>query len=236
MDTRVSLGASIHYSYIVPYTNALISLSVGLTCVMNSITEVSPKKYSCMICHGCIPCNGCTIKELRDHVKRLEEALNFILSISSEQLKLNRHDITDLLEFDRSNSPMPFEIPDLSSPLLPHWKFFTLTFDANKFGISNDPESEKNYILHQILTVYKKNLIRRPVYGCFEHHKSGKVHAHFIAFVIDNTVGIELRKAFTDNPRNKHAVDIGYAKFPNCIKYIEKESTDYFQLKNHLEL
>lgn len=192
------------------------------------------KVISCVICHGSSPCSLCQIKQWKDLARQYKEALDFILSISSEQLKLKEYQLVELMQFDRSNSPMPFDLPASDSPDLGRWRFITITFDPSKFGISNQPEDEKNYILHHILRVYNLNYCSHPLYGCFERHKTGGIHAHLVAYVINNDIIVELKKAFTDNPKNKHAVDIGFAKFPQCIKYIEKESTDYFQLNDHL--
>lgn len=190
---------------------------------MNAVVS---KCFSCVVCSGSSPCYACQIKQLKDTVKQYKEVLDFIMSISSEQLKLKHYQKIDLMLFNRSNSPMPFEIPtsDLSS-----WKFLTITFDPQKFGVSNEPEDERNYILHHLLRVYRLDYCSH-LYGCFEMHKTGRTHAHIIVRVLDNDIYSELKKSFTDNPKNKNAIDLGLARFPQSIKYIEKESKDYFQL------
>lgn len=187
------------------------------------------KKLCCVSCMHDLndPCPNCQIRRLKDYIRQYEEVIRYLMNLSSPQLHLKNYQIVDLMQFYRSKSPMPFETP--ISEELHYWKFLTITFDPEKFGISNEPGDEKNYILHHLLRVYKLNYCS-ALYGCFEQHQSGRVHSHIVIKVLDNDIYGELKRSFTDNPRNKHAVDIGLARFPQAIKYIEKESTDYFQL------
>lgn len=186
------------------------------------------QKISCVICHDCSPCYGCQIKYLQQMVKYYKGFYDMINSIQNDNLKLKPYQLADIkMMYKRDCSPLPFECPNLE--LSKQWSFITLTFDPQKFGISNEPEGEKNYMLNIILAAARLSYIS-SVYGSFELHKNGTVHTHFVAKVHDQQIYSYLKKQLTDNPKNKNAVNLGPAKFPNCIKYIQKESNDYYQL------
>lgn len=109
--------------------------------------------------------------------------------------------------------------------------FITLTFDPKRFGDCNEPEEEQLYLLHLINQAYEKELLLPTIYGCFEKHKNGSIHAHFIGTVrYANEHVMNLKKFFkarlTDNPYNRNAVDIGNYRFKKSIEYINKEQ-DY---------
>jgi hypothetical protein len=152
---------------------------------------------------------------------------DMVNSIQNENLYLKPYQRADIAaSFNIFYSPIPLDGWDLNTKL---WRFITLTFDPSKFGCSNDPENERMYMLNIILAAARLSYITK-VYGSFELHKNGTIHTHFIAEVHSQDLYHFLKKKLTDNPKNKNAVNEGKAKFPNCIKYIEKESTYYYKL------
>lgn len=116
--------------------------------------------------------------------------------------------------------------------------FITLTFDPNRFGDCNEPEEEQLYLLYLINQAYEKELLLPTVYGCFEKHKNGSIHTHFICTVKYASIHTTTLKKFfkarlTDNPYNRNAVDVGNYRFKKSIEYINKNQ-DYkkwFMLK-----
>lgn len=191
-----------------------------------------PEVYACVTCIvSCskVMCLKCENKQLKSVNEQLQQQLNFILSLSSDKLKLNIYQKQEISKYMIRQS----EAIQFTNPIeeLPKWHFVTVTFDPAKFGLSNNEDEEKNYILHEIIKLFRKGMIK-SVYGCFEYTKALKIHAHFVCYVYDNDYKPQLKKAFTDNPKNNRAIDTVPAKFPNVITYINKESTDYFKLKD----
>jgi len=112
--------------------------------------------------------------------------------------------------------------------------FITITFDPDKFSNYNDPNKEEDYILYILAQLYKNENIKN-FYGCFEKHKTGKIHSHLIATIYDITpFRTSIKKSFTNNMRNLRAVDIGTYKLNKSIDYINKEEEykKYYSNKN----
>lgn len=192
------------------------------------MTTVIPKLFSCVICSGSSQCTKCRLKTANDMIRQYKERLDYILNISSEQLQLTYYqEILIDSTFKQSSFPFEFIIPDTN---LEYWHFITITFDPEKFGVSNPVESERKYILCQLSKLIHMKFLK-DIYGCFEQHNNGRTHAHFIAFVLDNDYKQYLKRKFTDNPRNNIAVKPLPAMFPQVIKYIQKESTAYYITK-----
>lgn len=140
----------------------------------------SANKSSCCICLGCSPCYACQIKTMKKVIAYYKGFYDFINSINNENLHLKPYQKADIMaSFNISNSPIQLESWNFDSKL---WRFITLTFDPQKFGCSNDPESERNYMLNIILAAARRSYVS-AVYGSFELHKNGTVHTHLIAMV-----------------------------------------------------
>lgn len=114
-------------------------------------------------------------------------------------------------------------VTDKSS--LSYLKFITITFDPDKFGSVNEDIREKEYILS---VLYRLKSYYTFIYGCFEYHKSGTVHSHLIMHTSVANMKQMLRPYFTNNPKNKIVIDVGPAKMPQSITYINKESKDFY--------
>lgn len=201
---------------------------------MSDLASVfSLNKFSCVICYGSSPCYGCQIKTLNKVVHYYKGFYDMVNSIQNENLNLKSYQISDIFgSFVVSDSPIPLDGWNFDLKL---WRFITLTFDPQKFGCSNDPESERNYMLNIILAAARLSYLS-SVYGSFELHKNGTVHTHLIAKVHSQDLYYFLKKKLTDNPKNRNAVDEGPARFPNCIQYIEKESKNYYKLDMPIEV
>lgn len=108
--------------------------------------------------------------------------------------------------------------------------FVTLTFDPNKFGVQPFEHERKQYLKYQFSELLKLELIQ-SVYGSIEYHANGIPHCHAVIIMPPSNQKIVyriLKEAMTDNKRNRVSVQLDSAKWPNAIKYIEKESEEYF--------
>lgn len=158
--------------------------------------------------------------ELKEHNNKLKEAFDFVMNVSHDILTLRPQQI----------SIIPYNITRINRPLnvnykddLIYWRFITITFDPNKFGLNNDPLLEKQYILHSLIDLNVKYKHYDQFYGCFEYQKNGAVHSHVLMRILDNgPLKKDLKKYYTDNSRNEHAVKVDYAKYPNALNYINK--------------
>lgn len=176
------------------------------------------------------------IKQLMEENRKLKQQLAYIQGISSEQLELKYYEKNAINKsFIIKKQPMDFEYE-----LIPHFKFVTITFDPQKFGTDNDQQQEEQYILHQLNKLKEQQQIT-TLYGCFELHKTGTTHAHMILGTnYETEIYKQLKKAFTDNPHNRRAIDIQLVKKP-AKEYIDKtcENTPdkkWFKIKTVDEL
>lgn len=171
----------------------------------------------------------CEIRFLKTRVALLEEELNFIKNLSSDKLEVPYYVFTPMVStFTLSKKPFIIQPDDLSDGTdLAHYKFITITFDPTKFGINNDINKERIYILSILYKLIKKGFIKR-VSGCFEVHKSGATHAHLTAYVEDNDYLPYLKRHFTDNPKNKVAIKVLPAKYPSVVSYMSKDIGPFF--------
>lgn len=182
------------------------------------------------VCHMCKKqcfetdkyyCNLTALKQkyidLEKKYNLMKEALDYVMNQSNEALTLKPQQIVTIRSrFDRINHPLNVEYKET----LPYWRFITLTFDPNKFGLNNDAADEKNYILYSLLEI--SNYVDH-IYGCFEYQKNGAVHSHVLVRLNENgPIEKILKKQFTDNPRNRNAVQVDKAKYPNALNYINK--------------
>lgn len=185
---------------------------------------------NCVLCSGIILCPRCEIKFLKSKIQKLEQQVAFLSESNSESLKIPHHYEEYIKryvkQFKDISGNIFTEIQDLS-----RLHFVTITFDPNKFGNYNDSDLEKQYILYVLVKFYKSQEIDN-FYGCFEHHKDGRIHTHVILEgykgKIQETVK-RMRKFFTDNPNNKICIDLGVYKKQKSINYITKESTHYYK-------
>jgi len=179
----------------------------------------------CAVCLQSFQCNKCIIKDLQKKYNDLKQAFDFILDISPESLNIGCNTKVRLHSFfNRSSEPIEYDLSvDLNTAY-----FFTLTFDPQRFGVTNHDKSQKDYMLSIIMDIFDKQMAT-SCYGCFEHHKNGSIHTHLI---LKTYIPQEVKKYFksklTYNAHNKHAVDFGHAKNPQAKQYIEKEATDYY--------
>lgn len=169
--------------------------------------------------------------DLINENQKLKQQIAYLTRTNNEILYLKYYEkmlITDYIK--ESNKPIDYEWQPVKQ-----YKFITITFDPEKFGINNSPELEKQYILHK-LAYLKKSDLCQSFYGCFEFHKSGSIHAHLIMCTnYDKEVYKYLKQQFTDNPRNRHAIDYCLAKV-KAQQYIEKESDHYFISKTEKQI
>lgn len=128
-----------------------------------------------------------------------------------------------------SENTLPF-VFDYESKLSNAY-FITITFDPNKFGVKENTDLRKDYILYQ-LTKLKQKELYTDCYGCFEYHKNGIVHSHLIMITnYPKEIKQLLKSKFTDNVHNKVVIQLDKAKFPQAQQYIEKESEHYYIIK-----
>ena len=176
------------------------------------------------------------IKQLMEENRQLKQQIAYITGQTSEALELEYYEKHLVYKHIKRN--IKPKIP----PYEPnrHFKFITLTFDPTKFGINNDNEKEKLYILHKLAAIIKMDMAT-VLYGCFEYQQIGSTHAHILLGTnYDHLVQPALKKAFTDNPRNKNAVDYKYAR-KTAIEYINKEcpygrDKEWFEMKQISEI
>jgi len=106
----------------------------------------------------------------------------------------------------------------------PDYQLITITFDPSLFGEYNDPESEKQYILHELMKCIDKGYFNSFV-GCFEYQENGTIHAHLAAHLAINWREIYkyLKSRFTANPKNIYAINFGEHKLtPRWLCYLNK--------------
>lgn len=162
-------------------------------------------------------------------IQELENQLHFIYSVGHEDLELSYDKIQKIDKYIDQRKCYK-TLPEFNWLPIPHFKFITITFDPQRFGINNDPDKEKNYILWHLTRIQKQQWCT-TYSGCFEKQKNGTIHAHLI---MGTNYEIEvykyLKKQFTNNPNNRVAIRIDPAK-TKAMEYIRKESDHYFQSK-----
>lgn len=181
----------------------------------------------CPVCIGSsIQCYKCNIKQLKQKICQLEKQLaNYDDHILAEKLQIPTPN--NIYKIRQSNQKLS-NLYSIDNQHMSSYKFITITFDSSKFGMQPLEDYRKNYILYQLYSLYQKDMIKN-FYGSFEYHKNGLIHAHIICQTYNPIdVYYYLLSKFTDNTKNKIAVQLDKAKIPNAIDYIEKESTHYF--------
>lgn len=184
---------------------------------------------TCAICLGQLPlCSRCEIRELKREVHELK--------LVNQYLTRGNHTLFDFSNNDYRivNQFLTFSEPIKDQDVSQHvrsLRFYTITFDPSKFGVSNDIELEKQYMLLQIGKAYN-NFNCTYVYGCFEYHKNGSLHTHFIMNCYGSHPKIYkfIKYQFTDNPANRCALVVKTVNDYGVIKYINKESEEYYQM------
>lgn len=161
------------------------------------------------------------LKRLRAENQQLKEQLNYFLGNSN--IENDSKELYYAKKCFKKVDKQTFEVPDGAF-------FFTLTFDPDKFGYNNDSEDEENYILIVLHKLFKdkERYNCNGLYLCFEKTKSDVIHAHGISLSSPaylKVVKHYLKTCFTNNPRNRVAVQYEPAK-AKCIEYINKEA-DY---------
>lgn len=177
--------------------------------------------HTCVICCGFSQCDKCKVKDLQKQLSEAKEAIAYLLGESNINLPINklffarRH----INVYQSSSGYYKGSIPD---GMLSNTYFITLTFDPDKFGANNPPEDEENYIRYILAKLCSKEKVFN-IYGCFEQFQTGITHSHLIMHTnyIDE-IRKELKLAFTNNPRNRVAIQIGPAHKTKSIEYINK--------------
>lgn len=216
----------------------------GLACAMSSWSDseddkpakgkINPK-YLCAVCSSSnLQCWKCERISLKQEIISLKSELSkynqdklesLILTSKYKQLMTK----VNLGEFHQSDNNNTFEYKSRLS--LSH--FLTITFDPVKFGFQPNEYERKNYILSRLCRLVKDELIKE-VYGSFERHKNGIIHAHCIIIAQQEDkkeIKQYLHDQFTDNPYNRIVIDMGPAKYPQAMDYINKESDHYFHIR-----
>lgn len=168
----------------------------------------------------CVVCqNESEIKQLKQQIVELSLKLQ---QYEHQQMKvtINQKQLIEE-QFEQSNRPLLNEEFDITG-----YQFITLTYDPKKFGYLQTETAQREYFLSALLD--------KSVYGCFEYHKNGNMHCHFVMKSTEEEakkMKQDIRYKFTDNPKNRDFMDIGIAKDKVAIRYINKESRFYFKHK-----
>lgn len=108
-------------------------------------------------------------------------------------------------------------------------KFITLTFDPKKFPILSNRSAQRSYIkqsLEQLIkTDYGCNYKLGDIYGCYELHDSGIVHAHFVIQNIHIEELAILKREYTNNPNNIITPHVCNKNYREAVDYINKKET-----------
>lgn len=191
--------------------------------------------HGCPLCKDSSnKCSKCEIKQLKSELEGLREKIRYMEVQENDKIHLDeQHKQKVYSSFKITSVPQPYDYEDFLSLT----KFYTITFDPNKFGtLKIDKRQAFEYILHHLLHCYKYFHIF-SLYGCIEMHQNGNPHAHIIIHSnYHKEITTYLKSKFTDNMHNKHCIDVGPAKYPQAKEYIEKESTLYFSKHNHQDI
>lgn len=170
-------------------------------------------------------------KMLKEKVDALEIALSYYRSKDSIQTATKKHfpnesyGKIDNIKLLKGLSPIDY-IPDDERCFM-----FTQTFDPAKFHVLNNRVSQRDYIKQ----VYEVVLYNQPmVQGCYELHKSGIVHSHFI--VLEKVDLDVLKSYFTKNKDNEHCINYQLKTYKEAFDYISKQlSKDSDNFYNYFE-
>lgn len=185
----------------------------------------------CVVCTGSNnPCWKCERKQLIKRIHSLEKELSHYYTADEEKLALTWYDKQLSTKFKTKYYTVPQQF-DFSDKLSTS-HFLTITFDPARFGIQFHEAERMQYIVSKFHNVMDKQLIK-SVYGSFEYHNNGIIHTH--AIIIAQQEDIPkikqlLKSYFTDNPHNKIVIDLGPAKWPQGLNYINKISTKYYTI------
>jgi len=175
------------------------------------------------------------IKDLIKENKQLHKENLYYKNIELH-LKINSRQFE--LTFRRDSQPMSFDEHRMRDNNRMY--FMTITFDPKRFDTLDftSEESQKEYILLQLHKFkHKINFI----YGCFEKHKNGVIHAHVLLNFNDYDIFRErefkkLVSKFTNSKYNKFCIDLQPVQnLDNVINYIDggdKEKFGFFRYYN----
>ncbi len=190
----------------------------------------------CAVCASSnLQCWRCERISLKFEIANLKAELSKYYLIDNEKLQIEHFEKQLSMEYNTYRLAVPFHKDQINRHFdYQNWLstayFITITFDPAKFGMQPYPTERKEYILHKFYRLMRKDLVKK-VYGSFEFHKNGIIHCHAIINAQNEDISKikkELKPYFTDNMYNKIVIDIGPAKYPQAMEYIEKESEDYF--------
>jgi len=163
------------------------------------------------------------IERLSKMVTKLErkELDNSFTELISDEQKMKLHE-----RFHKTYKTYPLKF--ISDVIYNDFKFYTITFSPQRFYNHTD-EQYKEYILFHLLEIYLK--YNAYMYGCFEYHKSGQIHAHLVIHHPSQQKAIQryLNQQFNHSLKNKYCIDEGVkpiTKQSDCdsiIEYINKE-------------
>jgi len=165
-----------------------------------------------------------------DHQIKLLKA-----KISELTIKLSMYEHSEMKAYSHEKQLIDIIYEQSDTPLLNEdfniegYQFVTLTYDPKKFGYMQSARGQTEYFLAALIK-YEQLL-----YGCFEYHKNGNVHMHFIIKGTNEELEQmkkDIRYKFTDNPRNRDFMDYGICKDKTGIRYINKESNKYIKRRN----
>lgn len=186
---------------------------------------------TCAVCNSSnIQCWKCERISLKFKIAQLQNELSKFYSADVEKLAVENYEkqISENYLIVTSDIPIQYDYKNELSTS----HFVTITFDPARFGMQPFDSERKDYIIHKLLRLFDKKLIKK-CYGSFERHKNGIIHSHLIINAQQEDIPkIKqlLKSYFTDNPYNKIVIDIGPAKYPQAKDYIEKESDDYYKI------
>lgn len=155
----------------------------------------------------------------------LKQRYDFVCQVHCEDLDIGYR--KQYITLESSQFPQEFEYGANSY-------FYTITFDPERFGPIIPDNKAKDYILY-ILSMVIEKFANTRIYGSFEYHKNGNIHAHCIIVTYQQKeITQYLKSKFTNNPKNKHCIDCGPARVPQAKEYIEKESDHYFTSEDYI--
>lgn len=120
-----------------------------------------------------------------------------------------------------------------SGTIPPNLYFLTITFDPKRFDDleSVTEESKKEYILRVLQHNYRWHFFER-LYGCFEYTKKMELHAHAILQSgRPADLKYKIKTMFASSIDNNVCIDMTPVEsVKNVMRYLEKESFDYFYI------
>lgn len=181
---------------------------------------------------------------IKEQQKRIEE-------LSSEILRLDRVELDnsfkELLTDDQKDKLQKRFIRTYytsyrsfhHSLIFNDFTFYTITFSPQRFYYHTDTQY-KEYILYHLLEIYLN--YNAYIYGCFEYHQSGLIHAHVVIRHPKEQKKIQkyLNEQFNHSKKNKYCIDEGVKHITTqldmdkVIGYINKDCP-YGKLKRWFE-